>query len=133
MPGYDPESGKITNPDGGVTLIGPRGEEAATWHFADMMRHWNRKHAKAVYVPSLRKISDYRQYRYGNLVQLGIGTDFSKFLAAIADGKAYYDPGIKLEKASSRKPESKRRSQFRIESSNIKYLYHETKIVNVLD
>ena len=132
MPGYDPKSGKITNPDGGLTLVGPKGEEAATWHYADMMRHWNRKHAKAVYVPSLCDKGSRRQYKYGNLVELGIGTDFLKFLAGIASGKVYYDPGIKIEKASSKKPLIKRRSQFRVKPIDLKHLYHEVKIVDVM-
>ena len=132
MPGYDHESGKITDPEGGLTLVGPKGEEAATWHYADMMRHWNRKHARAVYVPSMGEIEPQRRYKYGNLVELGIGTDFLRFLAAVAQGKVYYDPGIKLENASSPKPVSKRRSQFRIKPSELKHLYHESHIVDVI-
>jgi hypothetical protein len=96
MPGYDPESGKITKPDGGLTLVGPRGEEAAIWHYADMMRHWNRKHAKAVYIPSLCETEPRRRYKYGNFIELGIGTDFLKFLAAVASGKIYYDRASSL-------------------------------------
>lgn len=131
MPGYDPASGKITNAEGGLTLVGPKGEEAATWHYADMMRHWNRKHARAVYVPSIGETEPRRRYKYGNLVELGIGTDFLKFLSAVAEGKVYYDPGIKLEKASSPNPVSKRRSQFRIKPAALSSLYHESCIVDV--
>lgn len=69
MPGYDQKSGKITDSEGGLTLVGPKGEEAAPWHYADMMRHWNRKHARAVYVPSMGEIEPQRRYKYGNLVE----------------------------------------------------------------
>lgn len=134
MPGYDIKSGKITDPSGGLTLVSPDGREAATWHYADMMKHWNRKHAQAAYIPSMsRSTSETRQYCYGNLVELGEGTDFLRFLKAVAQGTVFYDPGIKLEKASTPKPVTKRRSQFRIKGVNLKALYERMAIVDVLE
>jgi MvaI/BcnI restriction endonuclease family len=50
-------------------------------------------------------------------------TDFLCFLKAVADRKVYYDPGIKLEGASTGHPTVKRRSQFRIKSPDISMLY----------
>lgn len=48
----------------------------------------------------------------------------------MAEGKVYYDPGIKLENASTR-PRTKQRSQFRIKSSNLPSLYHRMDIVDL--
>ena len=55
-------------------------------------------------------------------MRLGEDTDFLRFLKAMADRKVYYDPGIKLEGASTVIPRVKRRSQFRIKSA-ISMLY----------
>ncbi len=48
----------------------------------------------------------------------------------MAEGKVYYDPGIKLENASKR-PRTKQRSQFRIKSANLPALYHRMDIVDL--
>jgi len=41
----------------------------------------------------------------------------------LASGAIWYDPGIKLEDASTSSPRLKRRSQFRIRSANLDRLY----------
>ena len=46
-------------------------------------------------------------------------------------GNIYYDPGIKLENASTN-PQTKRRSQFRIRSEHLNELYHLNEIINLL-
>jgi hypothetical protein len=51
-------------------------------------------------------------------------------LEALASGMVYYDPGIKLEQAST-SPTIKRRSQFRVASRNIGALYRELEVVEV--
>jgi hypothetical protein len=51
-------------------------------------------------------------------------------LAALAAGAVYYDPGIKLEHAST-DAEVKRRSQFRIASREIGALYQMVEVVEV--
>lgn len=132
LTGYDAGKGKIVNPDGGITLLNSVGEEAATWRYADLMDHWNRKHAQAAYIPSLRKMEPMQQYCYGNVIELGHGTDFLKLLEALSKGIVYYDPGIKLENASTAMPVTKRRSQFRIKPSDLSALYHKMEIVDVL-
>jgi len=119
LTGYDCESGKITSADGGLTLLDDSGREAATWLYADMMKHWNRKHAQAAYVPSMCRTVPTQQYIYGSQIDLGVGTDFLLFLKAVADGIVYYDPGIKLEGVSTPKPTTKRRSQFRIKPAHL--------------
>lgn len=131
LTGYDTASGKIISADGGISLLDDSGQEAATWLYADMMKHWNRKHAQAVYIPSMCRTDPARQYIYGNQIDLGEGTDFLRFLKAVADGLVYYDPGIKLEGASSSKPITKRRSQFRIKPVHLSGLYHSMETVDI--
>src|ERR1019366_9927567 len=88
--GYDAGRNRIIDPGGGFTLADTAGNEAATWHFAGLIEHWNRKHAKAVYVPYLARDVPVQQYAYGGTVRLGEETDFLRFLKAMADGKVYY-------------------------------------------
>ena len=97
-----------------------------------MMTHWNRKHAFAAYVPSLHRKGPPNQYRYGPVVRLGEGTDFLLLLQAFAAGTVYYDPGLKVERASSAQPEVKRRNQFRMRSRNLDALYKTLPTVDVL-
>lgn len=56
-------------------------------------------------------------------------TDGLRLLKALAGGAVYYDPGIKLEQASSAKPAAKKRSQFRVASKNIAALYETVEVV----
>ncbi len=117
--------------NGSIALVGAGGDIAAAWFFSDLLNHWNRKHNQAVYIPSMKRDEPHLQYFYGNTVRLCEGTDFLKLLAAIADGKVYYDPGIKLENASDpKKKKTKRRSQFRVKSKDIATLY---KIITPFD
>lgn len=129
--GFDPVSQKITRPDGGVILSDDAGEIAAEWKFTNILEHWQRKHSRAVYVPSMKRMNP-RQYRYGQNIRLGIGTDPIKLLQAMSAKAVYYDPGIKLENASSPNPQTKRRSQFRIDISNIESLYEIVELVDLL-
>jgi hypothetical protein len=124
--GFDAPKGLISNPTGALELVTDNGEIAALWSFAKLMSLWNRKHAQAVYVPAEMRDQPVRQYRYGARVRLCEGTDFATLLKAIAIGKVYYDPGIKLENASGPSPVTKRRSQFRIKSGNVASLYRTT-------
>jgi len=129
--GYDPVKRKIIDENGSIALISAGGDIAAAWFFSDLLNHWNRKHNQAVYIPSMKRDVPHLQYYYGNTVRLCEGTDFLKLLAALSDGKVYYDPGIKLENASDpKKKKTKRRSQFRVKSKDIATLY---KIVTPFD
>lgn len=121
--GYDANTGAMTNIDGGFSLITADGEEAASWSFAGMMKHWNRKHAQAAYVPSLHRKPP-PEYSYGPRILLCERTDFFLFLKAFAAGVVYYDPAIKLENASGPSPDLKPRSQFRVRHSNLTQMYH---------
>jgi len=129
--GFDQESGKIRNSNGSISLIDQKGNEAASWSFSSMLLHWNRKHDKACYVPSLSDTKGDRKYKYGKNVILGTGTDFQLFLGQMANGNIYYDPGIKLENMST-KPKIKKRSQFRIKSRFLPNLYKKNEVIDLL-
>ena len=130
--GFDQDSGKIRNTNGRIALIDQNENETASWSFSSMLMHWNRKHEKACYVPSLSETKGDRKYRYGNNVILGTGTDFQLFLRQMASGIIYYDPGIKLENMST-KPKVKKRSLFRIKSRFLPNLYKKNEIVNLTE
>lgn len=128
--GFDSAKGKIRDSNGRIALLDENQNETASWSFASMLLHWNRKHNQACYVPSISKIDNGRNYQYGNQIILGTGTDFLFFLKEMANGNIYYDPGIKLEQMST-KPKIKKRSQFRIVSKNLGNLYHSNEIIDI--
>ncbi|TWW01362.1 MvaI/BcnI family restriction endonuclease [Chitinophaga pinensis] len=128
--GFDAATGKIRNANGRIALIDQNGNDAASWSFASMLLHWNKKHNQACYVPSLSNTTENKVYKYASKVILGTGTDFQLFLKEMALGHIYYDPGIKMENAST-KPAIKKRSQFRIRSQYLSNLYHNSEIVEL--
>lgn len=132
LSGFDSASGNIVNTDGVLQLIDDDEVVAASWTFGKLMKHWNGKHAQAVYVPAEGRSDPLRYYRYGPRVRMGEGTDFLMLLRAFDRGAAYYDPGIKLENASTAKPDKKKRSQFRIKSSDLDVLYHRMDVVDLM-
>lgn len=130
--GFDLDSGKIRNTNGRIALLDDKENETASWSFSAMLKHWNRKHNQACYVPSLSETKPERKYRYGNEIILGTGTDFQLFLSQMAIGNIYYDPGIKLENIST-KPKIKKRSQFRIKSGFLTNLYKQNEIIDIAE
>jgi hypothetical protein len=132
LDGFDSSTGKITNAAGAINLIDTEDFVTASWSFASLLKHWNLKHNLACYVPSKSVKFPQRQYHYGNKILLGDGTDFQLFLSEMSNGHIYYDPGIKLENASSARPSTKRRSQFRIKSESLINIYHKTEILDLL-
>jgi len=131
--GYDLNSNFITNGSGSIALLDSKGNIASSWSFPKIMEHWKTKHSRAVYIPSISNTDEnqLRSYYYGNVVRLFEGTSIVQLLKAVAEGHVYYDPGIKLENANTR-PKTKRRSQFRIKSANLEYLYDRQEVVDVL-
>jgi hypothetical protein len=79
----------------------------------------------------MRRTDPHWQYAYGGRVRLAQQTDGLRLLKALASGAVYYDPGIKLEHASTAKPAAKKRSQFRVASKNITALYQTVEMVEV--
>lgn len=130
LDGFDEESGKIKNANGAIILLSDKDVVAASWSFASLLKHWNRKHAKASYVPSKSQLNPERKYAYGNNIILGTETDFTMFLQQMAQGNIVYDPGIKMENIST-KPTVKRRSQFRIKSGFLPDLYRNNEVVDL--
>lgn len=126
--GFDSLEGKIRNVDGQIALVAQDGEIAAGWSFSTLLLHWNRKHNQACYVPSMTINDNGKMYKYGDKIMLCNGTDFQLFLNQICVGNIYYDPGIKIEDIST-KPKIKKRSQFRINSKNLKQLYNKSEII----
>lgn len=122
LDGYDENTKRISNMDGAVVLLDRKDTIAASWSFSGLMKHWNRKHAQAVYVPSLSKKPP--AYCYGPVVQLCEETDFLLFLNALADETVYLDPAAKIEHMDSQKPKSKKRSQFRIRELDLNRVYN---------
>lgn len=131
LAGFDTATGKITDANGAIALVSDAGEVAASWSFLKILEHWSHKHAKAVYVPSQRRTEPNWQYAYGHKVRLAQRTDSLRLLRAFASGAVYYDPGIKLENASTAQAKSKKRSQFRVASKNIAALYETVETVEV--
>lgn len=130
LSGYDSEAGKISDMDGGIHLVNEDGEQAATWAFENLISHWNRKHARACYVPSISKGPPF-EYCYGGRIEMCEGTDFFLFLRAVSDGDVYYDPALKLEGATSPNPALKRRSQFRVRHQALAGLYRKSRRENL--
>lgn len=118
----------ITDPQGGIILRDDQGTIAAKWPFPAMLEHWNRKHANAAYVPSLRQ-DDPRKYRYSPDIYLASGTDFGLFLGGLSKGIVCYDPGIKLEGLDGPRVKIKRRSQFRVAFPELVTLYRAFEAV----
>jgi hypothetical protein len=128
--GFDIKSNKIRSTDGRIALIDKKGVEAASWSFSSLLLHWNRKHNKACYVPSMSDKISKRKYSFGNRIILGQGTDFQLFLSQMAKGNIYYDPGIKVE-SMSKEPKVKKRSQFRVKSSFLPNLYNNNELIDI--
>lgn len=129
LDGFDAETKKCTS-TGAIQLLDGRDNIAAAWSFAKLMDHWKAKHAHAAFVPSQQRREPGLQYRFGSRILLGEGAEFSRLLSAVDEGKVYYDPGIKLEGATSTSPKSKNRSQFRVASKNVPALYESSRVVD---
>lgn len=131
LKGYDPDKQKITDMNGGILLLDRDENIAASWSFSGLLEHWNRKHAKAVYVPSLMQ-GPPAEYRYGSMIQLCEETDFLLFLKALSEGAVYYDPAIKMEQNNAGKIIIKRRSQFRIRHQQLAGLYQRFTVHSLI-
>ena len=129
LPGWDTGKNRIVDLKGGIHLTDLQGTPVATWSFRSLIDHWKRKHGQAVFVPS-EKLEDPLSYRFGSRVLAGIGTDFGRVLSAMALGKIYYDPAVKLVREGTKKT-TKRRSQFRTKFKDLPGLYHSTEWWNL--
>ena len=131
LKGFDVEQSRITDANGSIDLVSADGAVAASWNFSTVLEHWSRKHAAAAYVPNQRRERPERQYHYGHKVCLAEQGDPQRLLAALAAGVVYYDPGIKLQDASTSHASGKPRSQFRIRSRYLADIYLRLDEVDV--
>lgn len=132
LAGYDHLKHKITDAFGAIQLIDNKNNIAAEWSFSSLLDHWNRKHKHAAYIPSKKRAFEGQvQFQYGNQIQLGEYTDFLLFLEAMNKHFVYYDPGIKMEQASSGTPRVKRRNQFRIGTTVLSSLYQTFETIDI--
>lgn len=123
---------KHFDPNGMIALYDKEsGELAAGWTYLKLLKHWQRKHNRAAYVPYLReKDGGTTTVEFGPLVTLGISTSFGLFLQAFHDGKVIYDPGDKIILKDGRwTPHS--RSQFRINLKDIGAIYQKVREVDI--
>ncbi len=128
--GFDSGRCRVSDAAGSLDLVRRDGTVAASWSFAKLLNHWRKKHARAAYVPSLRRPGQVAAYSYGHKVCLGVGTSFELLLGALDRGAVFYDPGLKLEDASSARPKTKRRSQIRVGFGNLPDLYETFEYVD---
>jgi hypothetical protein len=122
--GFDPLNQKLVDVSGVVRLVDSHGNEAASWAFAQLLSHWNRKHAFAAYVPYTSQRLPIA-YRYDTPVLMGEHTDFNKYLNALCSGAIIFDPGSKVSNAMTPQSTVKARSQFRISLKNLGMLYQK--------
>ena len=125
---------KHFDPNGMIALYDKETSElAAGWSYLKLLEHWQRKHNRAAYVPYLKEgKAESTTVEFGPLITLGISTSFGLFLQAFQDGKAVYDPGVKITLKNG-KWAPHPRSQFRINLKDISAIYQEVKEVDLRD
>ena len=128
--GYDQVKQTIVDMNGQLTLEDRNGEIAAAWSFAKLINHWKTKHAKAAYIPSIKRASTI-EYRFGPEITLYEGTDFLTFLKHLSAGDIYLDPGLNLQTDKAEKPKTKRRNQFRVKHTKLSNLYNSCENINL--
>lgn len=131
LKGFDSSKQKILDVAGGIQLLDANNELSAEWTFNGLITHWSRKHAAAVYVPYDKAANVPPKYQYKSPVLMGEQTDFSLFLSAMERGDVIFDPGSKIEFASTPKSRVKARSQFRITLSKLPSLYKSFDPVDI--
>lgn len=131
--GYAPGM-KVPDLDAKIALVNRDGEIAAGWTFPSMVEHWQRKHAQAAYLGSMKRIDDQfgEQFAYDSKVKLGTGTDFFKFLNALARQDIFLDPGGSAWPTPEGTWDKHARCQFRIRHSRLSALYEEYEEVDLL-
>ena len=115
LEGYDPVTGAIVDVAGGIRLFDEHGTLAAEWGFDQLIEHWRKKHARAVFVPALSDVGPPHRYSYAPRVHLAVGNPFSKLMDALLAGQVFYDPGVRIDLSrQGGKGVVKSRNQFRI-------------------
>lgn len=123
--GYDHSLGRIIEPDLGIVLVDASRRVAAVWSYSRLLEHWGRKHDRAAYFRyESRTESGTKLLRYDRNVWLGRGTDFTLFIAALANRVIVYDPGTRMRIDETGKSTVKKRNQFRVGFGSLESLYY---------
>lgn len=128
LSGFDARSGKITDEAGAIRLLDAAGEVAASWSFWKLLQHWERKHARAAYVPCAKREPP-PEYRFARAAELYVGTDFIRLLKAFAIGAVYLDPALKCQRTEAGFGPIHRRCQFRVRHPDLAQLYEAREVV----
>src|SRR5690554_6589177 len=122
LEGYDPATGKVTDPQGGLMLRDQDGNLAAGWKFEKVIQHWKNKHTNTCYVSYAAIREEQTTYQFGPKITLGKGTSLDKLLRALHCSTIYYDPGVNMKLINGNwRP--KKRNQFRVAWRNVHTLY----------
>ena len=130
--GFDTKNPNKLQVDGAICLLDSTQNEVATWGFAGLIAHWNRKHAFAAYVPYARH-KTLLAYDYKSPILMGEHTDFVRYLKALESGTIVFDPGSKVVHANTPQSRIKARSQFRIGVKNLSHLYEKFNSESILN
>lgn len=130
--GYDRQLDSFTDLDDcGLELVSGEGVVLAKWSYPKLLTRWQKKHKNAVYVPGMVR-DDPLCYYYGNVCRLGMSTSIKLFFRAVTDGHVLYDPAPKVENLSTN-PKWKARTQFRVASRSLPFLYERFQVVSLID
>lgn len=130
LQGFDAKMQAIEGTRGAIELQTDQGECVAAWSFARLMLSWNKKHAQAAYVPYESDKAALPTYRYLSPILLGEGTDFVRYLSALAAGLVVFDPGSKITlNPVTQQSNVKARSQFRMPLKHLGMLYRQFEAI----
>ena len=134
LDGFDSETGKIFDPEGGLHVYDTLGELVAGWSFTDLMGLWRKKHNRTVFVPYEKRIEASTCFSYGPIVTTAEGADFNQFLDAISNQLVYYDPGVKMvleQQVAGDKWKPKKRNQIRINMKHLGSIFNRVEEVDL--
>jgi hypothetical protein len=133
--GYDPASDTFSAEAGiAVEMFEPDTETlAASWSLERLANCWNAKHASAMYVPAeAREGADgFAEYRFGDVVLVGEGTDVFRLLRAIHRGLVWYDPADSIYATGQAKVRPQWRTGARNLERTMQSLYANTRRVRL--
>lgn len=132
LEGYDPSTGKVVDPEGGLMLRDGEGNLAAGWKFEKVIQHWKNKHSNTCFVSYTSLKGKEIRYIFGPKITLGKGTSLNKLLQALHSSTIYYDPGVNMKLVDD-KWRPKKRNQFRVSWKNLSQLYSVVENIQLGD
>ena len=133
--GFDPATDTFDPSVGiAVELFDPATTEvAASWSLERLANSWNAKHASAMYVPAEARAlpSGDAEYRFGDEVLVGEGTDVFRLLRAIHAGLVWYDPADSIYADGKPKVRPQWRTGSRLLEQTMSQLYSSVRRVTV--